>query len=81
LRLNFSRLTHMKLNFKNEHIVPELKSATGLQAIGELVEHLVSVGSLPTETAWPIAVAIRQRESSMTTGLGGGIAIPTGRHR
>jgi mannitol/fructose-specific phosphotransferase system IIA component (Ntr-type) len=66
----------MKLSFKNEHIIPELKSVTGLQAIGELVEHLVSVGTLSKQSAEPIACAIRQRENLMSTGLGFGIAIP-----
>ena len=66
----------MNLSFKNQHIIPELKSVTGLQAIGELVEHLVSVGTLSMESAGPIAGAIRQRENSMSTGLGFGIAIP-----
>jgi len=66
----------MHLTFKNKHIIPELKSATGLHAIAELVEHLVSVGTLSTESAEPIIVAITQRENSMSTGLGFGIAIP-----
>jgi mannitol/fructose-specific phosphotransferase system IIA component (Ntr-type) len=66
----------MNLTFKIEHIIPELKSMTGQQAIGELVEHLVSVGSIPVDTAQSIAGAIWQRENSMSTGLGFGVAIP-----
>lgn len=68
----------MTLTFKNEHILPQLKSTTGLQAIGELVDHLVAVGTLSPETADPITLAVRQRENSMSTGLGFGIAIPHG---
>jgi mannitol/fructose-specific phosphotransferase system IIA component (Ntr-type) len=66
----------MNLSFKYEHIMPELKSTTGLQAIGELVEHLVSVGTLSPESADPIVLAVRQRERSMSTALGFGVAIP-----
>lgn len=66
----------MNPTFKHKHIVPELKSTTGLQVIGELVDHLVSVGTISSETAAPIAQAVRQRESSMSTGCGFGVAIP-----
>jgi mannitol/fructose-specific phosphotransferase system IIA component (Ntr-type) len=66
----------MKLTFKREHIVPELKSTTSFQVIGELVEHLRSVGAISCETADPITLAVRQRESLMSTGLGFGVAIP-----
>lgn len=64
------------LTFKNEHIITELKSSTGIEAIAELVRHLVLVGTLSTESAEPIAGAITQRENSMSTGLGFGVAIP-----
>jgi mannitol/fructose-specific phosphotransferase system IIA component (Ntr-type) len=66
----------IKITFKNEHIIPQLESPTALQAIGELVDHLVSVGTLLPEAAGPIAQAIRQRETSMSTGVGFGLAVP-----
>jgi len=66
----------MQLAFKTEHIVPELKSATGLDAIAELVDHLVQAGTISVENAQPIVTAIRERENSMSTGVGFGIALP-----
>jgi mannitol/fructose-specific phosphotransferase system IIA component (Ntr-type) len=66
----------MKVTFKNEHIVVGLKSSTGFETIDELVGHLTSVGTISAEAAGPIALALRQRENSMSTGIGLGIAIP-----
>jgi mannitol/fructose-specific phosphotransferase system IIA component (Ntr-type) len=66
----------MKTTFIDEHIVPELKSATGFDAIGELVDHLARVETIPIEAAAPVTAAVRQRENSMSTGIGFGLAIP-----
>jgi len=66
----------MKIIFKDKYIVPDLKSTTGFHAIGELVNHLASVGAIAPEIAEPISLAITHREKSMSTGIGFGIAIP-----
>jgi len=66
----------MKITFTTEHIIPELKGKNAFQVIGELMEHLVSVGTILPETAEPISLAVKQRETSMSTGIGFGIAIP-----
>jgi mannitol/fructose-specific phosphotransferase system IIA component (Ntr-type) len=66
----------MKITFKDEHIVPELKSATGFEIIGELIDHLARVGTIPIDAAAPVTAAVRQRENSMSTGIGFGLAIP-----
>jgi mannitol/fructose-specific phosphotransferase system IIA component (Ntr-type) len=66
----------MKITFRTEHIIPELRGENAFQVIGELVEHLVSVGTVLSETAEPISLAVKQRETSMSTGIGFGIAIP-----
>ncbi len=66
----------MKPIFKNEHIIRQLESTTAFHAIGELVDHLVSVRAILSEAAEPIALAVRQRENSMSTGVGFGLAIP-----
>ena len=66
----------MKIVFPNEHIVSELTSADGFQAIDELVGHLASVGTVEPENKTAIVAALKQRERSMSTGIGFGIALP-----
>ena len=66
----------MNMTFKEEHIIPVLKARNSFEAIGELVEHLVSVGTILPEVAESIAAAVKQRENSMSTGIGFGLAIP-----
>jgi len=64
----------MKITF--EHIVADLKSVTSFEAIDELMAHLVSAGSVSLADRETIAYAIKQREQSMSTGIGFGVAIP-----
>jgi mannitol/fructose-specific phosphotransferase system IIA component (Ntr-type) len=45
-------------------------------AIDELIKHLVTTHKISTEHRDAIARRVRKRESSMTTGIGFGIAIP-----
>src|SRR5205809_7853874 len=66
----------MKINFRTEYIIPELKSTGGFEAIDELTNHLVSVGAILPEHKAEIATVIKQRERSMSTGIGSGIALP-----
>jgi mannitol/fructose-specific phosphotransferase system IIA component (Ntr-type) len=66
----------MNLIFKTDQIIPKLKNATAFQVIGELVNHLVSIGKILPEAKEPISLAIKRRETSMSTGIGFGIAIP-----
>jgi len=66
----------MNLIFQTEQIVPELKGVTAFQVIDELVNHLASTGKILPEAKESIFLAVKRRESSMSTGIGFGIAIP-----
>jgi mannitol/fructose-specific phosphotransferase system IIA component (Ntr-type) len=66
----------MKITFRDEHIISELKSGNGFEAIDEFVDHLASVGTISAENKTPIATALKQRERSMSTGIGFGLALP-----
>lgn len=57
-------------------IVPEMKSRARWEAIGELVDVLVTAGKIRPEEREGIWESIKQREQTMSTGIGWGIAIP-----
>lgn len=59
-----------------EQIVPELKATGRWEAIRELVDALVAAGKIREEELEPVLESIRQREQTMSTGIGFGIAIP-----
>jgi mannitol/fructose-specific phosphotransferase system IIA component (Ntr-type) len=66
----------MNLTFKNEQIIPKLNGATAYRVIDELVNYLVAIREILLESKETIALAIKRRERSMSTGIGFGIAIP-----
>src|SRR5690349_3785735 len=66
----------MNLIFQPEQIVPSLKGVAAFEVIDELVNHLVSTGKVVREAKESIFLALKRRESSMSTGIGFGIAIP-----
>jgi len=57
-------------------IVPEMKSQARWEAIGELVDVLVAAGKIRPEEREQVWESIKQREQTMSTGIGWGIAIP-----
>ncbi len=59
-----------------ERIAPALVSTERWQAITELTDLLVSSGGIPAEHREDVLAALRQREETMSTGIGFGIAIP-----
>jgi mannitol/fructose-specific phosphotransferase system IIA component (Ntr-type) len=59
-----------------EQIIPEMKAAERWSAIVELIDLLVSLGKIKSSDRDPILTALRQREETMSTGIGFGIAIP-----
>ncbi len=59
-----------------QQIVPNMKSGERWGAIGELVNVLVAAGKIRAEEREPVLDSIRQREQTMSTGIGFGIAIP-----
>lgn len=57
-------------------ILPDLKSSGRWEAITELTDALVAQGRIKSEDRDNVIEAIRQREETMSTGIGFGIAIP-----
>jgi nitrogen PTS system EIIA component len=57
-------------------IVPEMESTEHWAAIGELVDVLVATGKIQSEERALVWDSIKQREQTMSTGIGFGIAIP-----
>ena len=57
-------------------IIPEMKATERWSAIVELVELLVAQQQVKPEDRDTVLAALRQREETMSTGIGFGIAIP-----
>jgi fructose-specific phosphotransferase system IIA component len=57
-------------------IVPEMAATERWDAIAELVACLVKAGRIAEADSEAVLEAIRQREETMSTGIGFGIAIP-----
>lgn len=57
-------------------ILPEMKATERWSAIVELVDLLVANGSVREPDRDTVLAALRQREETMSTGIGFGIAIP-----
>jgi mannitol/fructose-specific phosphotransferase system IIA component (Ntr-type) len=57
-------------------IIPELASKERWEAIRELVDCLVESGKVAPHDKDSVLESIRQREETMSTGIGFGIAIP-----
>lgn len=59
-----------------ERVVLDLRAGDRWQAIDELVDALVARGCLDAQLRDAVLAAVRQREQTMSTGIGNGIAIP-----
>ena len=59
-----------------EQIIPEMKATERWPAIVELIDLLVSLGRIKPEDRESILASLKQREETMSTGIGFGIAIP-----
>jgi mannitol/fructose-specific phosphotransferase system IIA component (Ntr-type) len=59
-----------------EQILPQMQATERWGAIVELVDLLVSVGKVKPEDRDVVLAVLRQREETMSTGIGFGIAIP-----
>src|SRR2546427_7306838 len=59
-----------------EQIIPEMKATERWTAIVELIDLLVGLGKIKSPDRNPILAALKQREETMSTGIGFGIAIP-----
>jgi mannitol/fructose-specific phosphotransferase system IIA component (Ntr-type)/CheY-like chemotaxis protein len=69
----------VSVRFSAEHIISNLKARERFAAIRELVAHLTNIGQIRPQDEQVVLDAIFKRESSMSTGIGFGIAIPRGR--
>lgn len=59
-----------------DQIIPEMKASERWAAIVELIDLLVNKGRVRVADRESILSALRQREETMSTGIGFGIAIP-----
>jgi mannitol/fructose-specific phosphotransferase system IIA component (Ntr-type) len=59
-----------------DQIIPEMKAMERWSAIVELVDLLVERGQIKAQDRDVVLAALRQREETMSTGIGFGIAIP-----
>ena len=57
-------------------MIVDLHASDRWQAIDELIGHLIKTGTLKPEHLEPVTAAVKKRESSMSTGVGFGIALP-----
>lgn len=57
-------------------VLPEMTSETHWEALGELVDHLISTGHVETDRREGILEALHAREDQVSTGIGHGVAIP-----
>ncbi|MEI9896949.1 MAG: PTS sugar transporter subunit IIA [Chthoniobacter sp.] len=59
-----------------EQIIPEMKAGERWEAIEEIVNLLVGAGRISSKDKPSVLAALKQREETMSTGIGFGIAIP-----
>src|SRR5258708_18426177 len=59
-----------------EQIITDLQATNRWEAIDELITNLVTTGKIKPEHHDAIAAVVKNRESSMSTGIGFGIGIP-----
>ena len=59
-----------------DQIIPEMKATERWTAIVELIDLLVQKGHIQNNDRDSVLGALRQREETMSTGIGFGIAIP-----
>jgi len=59
-----------------EQITPEMNATERWPAIVELIDLLTSLGKIKPEDRDSILGSLKQREETMSTGIGFGIAIP-----
>ena len=59
-----------------EQIIPEMKATERWPAIVELIDLLTSLGKIKPADRESILASLKQREETMSTGIGFGIAIP-----
>ena len=78
LRSRIESRTRMSLGnlLSAEQIIPEMKATERWPAIVELIDLLVQLGRIKADDRDSILASLKQREETMSTGIGFGIAIP-----
>ena len=76
--LQMPRYIPMKLSelLPQEHILLDLQASDRWHVMEELLDHLIAAGDFPAEWRQEVAHSLHQRESLVSTGVGGGVAIP-----
>jgi len=59
-----------------DQIIPDMKAVERWPAILEIVDMLIAVGKIAEKDRDSVLAGLRQREETMSTGIGFGIAIP-----
>ena len=59
-----------------DQVILDMRSEEHLPAIGELVDHLVTLGRLSENLRDEVVAALNAREEQVSTGIGYGVAIP-----
>ena len=59
-----------------EQIIPEMQAGERWQAIEEIINRLVEAGRIAAKDKASVLAGLKQREETMSTGIGFGIAIP-----
>lgn len=59
-----------------QHILLDLQASDRWQAMDELFDHLIAAGDFAPEWREEVSQSLHQRESLISTGVGGGVAIP-----
>ena len=59
-----------------DQILTDLQATDRWEAIDELINNLVATGKIQSQHREAIAVVVKKRETSMSTGIGFGIGIP-----
>ena len=62
-----------------DQIIPEMKATERWDAIVEVMDLLVARGQIKPEDREEILASLKQREETMSTGIGFGVAIPHAR--
>jgi mannitol/fructose-specific phosphotransferase system IIA component (Ntr-type) len=80
LTISFAPLREIRMALDSllsvEQIISEMKATERWPAIVELIDLLVSLGQIRADARDSILASLKQREETMSTGIGFGIAIP-----
>jgi PTS system fructose-specific IIA component len=69
-------MNHLLELITAENIIYDLKAQSKEEVINKLVDHGIQIGMLKSEFKEEITNSLLNREKSMSTGIGSGVAIP-----